>query len=338
MFQLANGFVFAVVFSAVSVSDSFDSIQFVKEIGSNICRYTDFCHKSRRKTLADDDLMPCCLSCDCSKDCWKIGNCCPDRSTTGVQTPELTCKQTLVKRISYDKDVYDGYSLGVSRYRIVDSCPSDETNKTLIDGCQMTKKTIEEYTWVSDETGKIFQNRFCAYCHNVQYFTEWYIRTRYSPVLLSNFSNLQQSILSDECDLIVEVPENDRRVTDHYRCLIPEITECNATGLWRTRDLDIEQACATYNSPVIKRYDVFFTIYSNIYCLVCNGYDETLETELCPHLDEGTKAFHTIEFSALVDFSRRQENENKAAGTICELDQVYDPAKVCICYNEWISK
>ena len=313
-----------------SVLGTFDNIGFVRDIGSNICRYTDFCYTSHKHTLTDDDLMPCCLPCDCSDDCWTAGNCCPDKVIKDVQTQKLNCKQALVKPDKMYADfMFDGFSLGIPRYRIVDSCPSDETNTSLIDGCQMIKKSVAEYTWVSDESGKIFQNRLCAYCNKALHFTEWSIRTRYPVVLLSNFSTLQQNIQSDDCDLLVEVPESERQVTDQYRCIIPKITTCNTTGLLLNRDNDIEHACSKYDSPVIVQHSVQYTIYKSIYCLVCNGFDETLETELCRSLKDVYKGpIHGIQFSALVDFERREENENRAAESECKIDEVYDTEKV----------
>lgn len=312
----------------VSGTLSFNSTTFIAEIGTKLCPYTNFCHASASKILDEENYgVPCCLPCSCSDNCWKVGNCCPDRSTVDIQTPELFCRETLVKRTKSDTKLHNGISLGIHRYRIVETCPENEVNVTLVDSCQREdRKAVDEYVWVSDKTGKIFRNRYCAYCNDVYQFTEWQVRTSYSPILLlPNFSILPQIILSaDDSDLIVSVPESEMKQTEKYRCLLPYTFACNQSGLWKTPDTSLKQACETYDSPFVVD-EVFSTIYKNVYCYICNGYGVRGVKGLCTDLYDPERTLTTISFSALLDINwHEQYPKQKITKSNCEDNEVFD--------------
>ena len=147
--------------------------------------------------------VPCCTPCSCLDNCWGLGNCCPDKELIGHSAPELKCALAMVKEPGITE--YNGYNYGIPRYRIVSSCPNEENNKTLVDKCASKNKTsILDYTWVTDEsTGMIFQNEYCARCHNVDRYFKWQIRTTYRSVLSANFSSLPNSIHAPYCELIM---------------------------------------------------------------------------------------------------------------------------------------
>lgn len=229
----------------ISVNGELDITLYIKNYGSVVCSFTNFCHTKATKALSNDTLMSCCLPCSCEANCWKVGNCCPDRNTTDFELPDLKCIDTMVKHRAYDNLPYVSYTDGIQTYRVKDSCLATENNEKVIKLCEEEEKTnVEEYTWVSEiSSGRIFKNRYCALCNNVSDFEEWQIRTRFSPALLTNYSHLSKSILSDECDLIAEIPETQRELGNMYRCLILRFSKCNESGLWSHFDQAFVRAC-----------------------------------------------------------------------------------------------
>ena len=217
---------------------------------------------------------------------------------------------------------YNGYNYGILRYRIVTSCPNGENNKTLADKCASQNKTsILDYTWVTDEsTGMIFQNEYCARCHNVDRYFKWQIRTTYRSVLSVNFSSLPNSIHAPYCELIVELPEDRMHSADNYRCYRANRAECNITGLWQDYDSDVELACRTYVSPIID-YSPFSMVYKNIYCYYCNGFKAQQFTTSCPDLYKGQRGDLRTSFSALIDFTERQAN---GISSVCDQHEIFD--------------
>ena len=316
----------------ISLNENLDVTTFINSYGPTVCPYTNFCHTKATETLNNDTHMPCCLPCSCEENCWRIGNCCPDRNVTDFEFPELKCIDTMVKRRANDNSLYAGYTVGIQRYRVKDSCLGSENNETLIKLCtEDDKTTIEKYTWVSEKSsGRIFQNRYCALCNNVTDFVEWQIRTRYWPTLFSNISQLLKSIFSDHSVLTTEVPVIQLKLAEMYRCLIPQVSKCNESGLWRHFDETIVRACEMYESPIFIPDHIRIYTYKNIYCYICNVEFVRIDNTVCANWEIESKDIGH-DFSALIDFRRFQQDHEETNNAVCHVEEVYDMFMVSKC-------
>ena len=231
--EMHIGVIFYAYVLLMSAAISWDRTEFVKNVGKEICPYTNFCHTNATKALKDDSKMACCLPCDCTETCWKEGICCPDKFEPDSVPSSLECRQTMVKQSVYNKLKYNGIKFGIPRYRISVSCPSSEANATVVEKCDAKNiSSIEDYIWVSETgSGRIFQNRYCAYCNGVTSFVEWNIRATEPDLLYSNFSFLPQFIHSASLQLTTEVPKREADVAERYKCYAPEYSRCNQTGI-----------------------------------------------------------------------------------------------------------
>ena len=331
-----------------SVTVAFDYVSFVHDASREICPYTNFCQTNASMTLKDDEVS-CCLPCSCSDNCAEMnGDCCPDKTVRIKLAPLAKCKAVIVKRKIGDSRRYDGYSYNVPRYRVVDTCLGDENNLTLVADCEGNKSTIEHFLWVSDKTGRIFDNRFCALCNGLDSdeIVVWGLRTSCISVLKSNYFSLSATLLSNQCDIRLELPSKEAHVIQNARCFTPSISRCNQTGHWDHHNSSIETACATFDSPVLyfppddgrKGANVHLVkIFKNLYCVACNERTSRSPSPLCPQIKptDGRKQFST--FSILVDYVhvrsakeglQDKDDEKKH----CATDEVRDSYKVGSCF------
>ena len=235
------------------------------------------------------------------------------------------------------------YAMGIQRYRIHDRCFFPENNNTLVNLCEGTNKTtIEQYQWVSDTTGRIFQNRFCAACNHVTEYVTWKIQTSCKSVLSANVMYLDRQLLSPECDLDLRPPESARVSSQKYKCYRPHVSRCNATGDWKHFNAGLAEACAVYNSPVIVENDnpvrgaSSINVYKNIYCLFCNR-DELNKTSplLCVnYADErdGRDGILQQGFRAILDYEQLKTLHRADASQTCSSNEVYDSNNVRILF------
>ena len=302
---------------------------------SDICPYNDFCHVNAVEEFNHSTKIPCCMPCSCSRDCSILGTCCPDLDVQHMDLPITKCKLTLVKGAPVDDKAYDGILKGIRRYRIVDDCPSEEQNTSVIDHCKkIIAESADDYVWVSDTvTGVIYQNRFCALCNHVTSFTQWRTRTTFSPDLLSNISSLSgiiSGIIKDDgLDLITEVPDNERDRSKLYRCFLPKYSTCNQTGHWRQYDVYTETACESHTSPMFQESPFSLITYKNVYCFLCNVRDLNRMSTECRRYD-ADRAVLSANFSAIIDFTRKTQGLQSTDQSPCQVDEVYDNLLVFI--------
>ena len=333
----------AIMILISSIVTAFDVMSFVSDRGSDLCPFTNFCHtNASRKLGKNNEKIPCCLPCSCSQHCWRVGDCCPDRGWIDRQTAELSCKPTMVKgnEINLERNAYYEYTFGIQRYRIHDRCFFPENNNTLLNLCEGTNKTmIEQYQWVSDMAGRIFENRFCAACNHVTQYVTWGIQASCKSVLSTNVSYFDRLLLSRECDLDLRPPESARMTSRKYKCYRPHVSQCNNNGEWRHFNASLGVACETYDSPVIvedisKPSANSFKVYKNIYCLVCN-LDESYKTPraLCMNIFNGGGEREGIlrrGFFALLDYEGLNTLHRTDTSQTCHADEVYESLQVSI--------
>ena len=234
------------------------------EVGSlnELCPYTDYCTSNATAKLEDDALMPCCGYCSCTDDCWRRGNCCPDKLNIIPKQPIETCETVLVKS-SIEHHI--GNSADVLRFFVTKSCPTAESD--LADMCRgKVQSSLEDFTWVTDRrTNKIYNNKHCAECHGVVDYTPWQLSTDCTEAMNGQHSpnEIVNNIIKN-CSLVVIPPLS----TEEYmsRCFQPEITKCNMTGNWQTPDKDIENACSSISQNYLETFFGWTTVYKNVYC------------------------------------------------------------------------
>ena len=299
--------------------------QMIRDIGSQVCPYTDFCYMNASEAIYDETKDPCCSDCSCNDDCWETQRCCPDKKGLMIQEQPsyLECKETMTKRGKHNhKSAFDGNKYGIRMYFITDKCPDENTEEQLRENCSSENKTgIADYRWVSDkQTGKIYQNSHCALCHGVKTWFSWNIQTTCKKILTASYTNVTEVIFSEKCDLINEVPETHAEMVARFRCYIPGITTCNQTGLWRRYDRYTEDACQSFTQMYFQYELIGGPVYKNVFCYLCNSEETLPSVHLCTKRD--TVGRSPYSFSALINIE-----EIKAAppnNSDCRVDELND--------------
>ena len=220
--------------------------------------------------------------------------------------------------------VYDGITHGIRRYFIHDKCTKHEKDEELKKACVSERvDSIDDLIWLSDvSSGEIYNNRHCAACHGVKEWRSWRIRTSSQNILRANFSNLADAIMSDECSIINELPEDEEKDAEKFRCFLLEVSVCNETGLWKQYDAAIEAACLQYyNVPFIQYEPAHHVIYKNVFCFICNQGESYLADEICSW--RVISKSNVDSFTALIDFEAVQRTM-KTAAERCAWDDIYD--------------
>ena len=315
-------FIYSLALITLRVSGHIDTRSIINQYGSNLCPYTDFCYTNASKTVPPHkDAVRCCPVCSCEETCWKQNNCCPD-SEYYLRPPQTLppCKNTLIKM---REDQY----IDILRYHVIDDCPTDETNATLVQNCAAVDESItENKIWVSDKTsGQIFANKYCALCHGIADVIAWNARA-----LCKRLKDLPQILgnpFTDTCDLINEVPDNLRPITGKYRCYISEISSCNTTGEWDNYIEEIETACHTFESQFIRHTVLLTEVNRNIFCAICNRKADTMSQMMCPpYTDQEPEKGTVPPFTALFNFEtiHQIQDEHSISQRRCPVDEIMD--------------
>ena len=270
----------------------------VRQLVPELCQYTNFCYTDAQE-INITEKIPCCLPCSCDDDCWELDNCCPDKELMiGPRPRILPCIDSYVKPPSYYPAKYTGF------YRVIDSCPSSEDSANFNTKCSAENRTsLEDFVWVSDKTGKIYQNTHCAECHGVKEKIPWQIETTCYDIMKANFGNFREMLLSDKCSINITQPEDLKTVTDKYTCFNPQellYSSCNETGVMAHYDTEVETACKQSTWPYILGY-FKLTLAKNVFCVMCNEDIPTSNlTGLCRDItDRGER----LPLTFLIDYS-----------------------------------
>ena len=289
--------------------------QFINSLTTTYCPYTDLC-QSNASQLLKKKTSPCCDDCSCANDCWKKGNCCPDKHNATKQSPTTVCQTTLVKGTS-DHDNFD-------KYWVVKKCPETTSNATVAKKCKgKSLKSIKDYLWVSDPvTSRIYNNKWCADCYNVTKFVEWRASTECVQIL--NGKNLidEKGSLNNECNLIVVPPEGIDAANE--LCRKPDISKCNKTGQWMEYNDTLEKACEAFELLFYEEHLFGQTVYKNVFCAMCNEpYKRPKDVgRVCKPRVLRERTGHGGRFFGLID--GRFYKQPKSRGDVCALDEVED--------------
>lgn len=70
-------------------------------------------------------------------------------------------------------------------YRVIDTCPISVGRSNREPKCgRQNRTTLEDFIWVSDKTGKIYQNIHFAKCHGIEEPITWQIQTTCADIML----------------------------------------------------------------------------------------------------------------------------------------------------------
>ena len=324
---------YLLLISIIQTVMPYDGDRLVEEFGSTLCPYMNYCcMNSSRNADGNGARLPSCLPCSCDHDCWELNSCCPDVEEIISKPPELPCKVSKVKEIPgssyvppYIGDIYDQRT--GSNYRIISSCPLSENNKTLKRKCEgLNRKTLSDYIWVSDnKNGMIFQNIHCIKCHDVKDFWYWRFRTSCRGIL-NEAAEIEDVVLSTDCDIINVVPEDKKSIVSKYLCYDFDLedifqSDCNVSNIPEDLRKDFVAACHRSTWPYIKASIRVVELYKNVFCFVCQyGFDAVRDTFIIVWPSDLGPSF-----SALINYVDSQDRKKKHQSQICYKSQLYDP-------------
>ena len=219
------------VTNTVKTSGDYELSDYIRNVSHTACPFTNYCSKTP-ETLNNEMIIPCCSDCSCdASTCYQTENCCPDIEPKPDKTSDFICADTMTKdqRISSTFGTHNGHKYGIKRYYIITSCPKDFKDEFVDSKCKGDNKTdVDDFLWVSRvENSDIYQNYHCAICHGVENWVTWNIRTNcYDRLIETGFKNTAATLLSDDCEIINEVPESKADDSRIYRCYLPDFTSC----------------------------------------------------------------------------------------------------------------
>ena len=220
--------------AAVRTREEFNLNGYIRNV-SQMCPFTNYCPTKANDIFHNDKNSPCCSECSCdSYSCYQTGNCCPDLGPSPDTSSDMICSDSMTKFTNKRSSrIHNGYKYGVKQYFIVASCPQNYNDSHVVSKCKGSNKTeLGDFLWVSHtENDLIYRNHYCAKCHGLKGWLTWNLRTNCFMTLMdTGFQNLTTALLSDDCDIVNEVPESKLDASRKYQCYMPDITSCNISG------------------------------------------------------------------------------------------------------------
>ena len=296
---------------------------------SDLCPYNNYCHTNASIVLSSTVITPCCRPCSCQADCWKRGDCCPDKEPPSTLPSVEQCLDTIVvRRDERDKAIYNGLNHGIPRYYVVESCPDSEINDLTAMKCSVeSKETLDDVTWVTGtENGKIYKNKFCAECHGVRNFIKWDIATSCFDILDAD-SFKPGTLIPKGCRLSAYPPESIKDISTNL-CVLPTVSQCNVTGKWEKYDNYTEESCAAYELPFLDDTPSTTDVYRNVFCYLCNKDDGELKMDACRSLAGESLRLGSGGFIVLLNQRTSRETIDEQLEERCGADEVYEPIQV----------
>ena len=308
----------------------------MSEVLYELCPFNNFCQVEARIVLRSDKEIPCCRPCYCDDDCWRRGNCCPDKQDTPSETPIEVCEDTIVKRRKgmkngrYDIYIFHGIDGEIKRYYVIKTCPGKESNKTNVMKCTGELQTsFEDYIWVTSlEDRKIYNNKFCAECHGIQNYTYWNLRTDCYELIDGTYAFSNDKTVPSGCRLFAVPPvEID---TSTSLCIIPTTSTCNITGQWQVYDRATEEACKAFESHFLDNSFFVTDVYRNVFCYMCNKVTGITKENICHNLlTHSTSRTEGNSLSVLLDKTIYEKaTDENVEERKCDQDEIHDPIQV----------
>lgn len=267
----------------------------------------------------------CCKECSCDKqNCDVFDSCCPDTLEYIPSVEESQSKVQMTCGSTQLRPNEPGQIMSTSDWtvKMFQNCPINYPNITVVHACEkkIDQNTANTEVPVTDTTTLYtYRNRFCALCHGVSDSDMKFWRARISCVhgtfQPSKVDDVFKEIYNTEtCNVLYNAANIDSFVPT--RCQ-EVISECNVTGLWKTYDPFIEQACLAYSY-------VYDHSYKNVFCYMCNTGD-SIAPVVCSNIPTGRL---DVSFVALLHFETDGSRQMYETTGRCESHQFYDHFKV----------
>lgn len=219
------------------------------------CGVNTLCSENNGKdemfeNLIDEKFSTICPWCSCVKECFILGNCCPDISLS-------TCIQT-------KHQIHDLNNVSDAFHNVLSRCPMEN-------GVSEPKPCLFSFTLTnfrtqipvtSMKTGISYASKTCAGCHGENQTVPWSFdvscpNISIDPSVFSDFSELMSGMQERRCTVNLKPPYKAQSCNKET-----VISKCNVTGLWNRRDEDLETACLNYWRP--------YGAFQNVFCFLCN--------------------------------------------------------------------
>ena len=246
--------------------------------------YNTFCNRSEPVEEQPEYLLgaPCQQQCSCDiTTCGIKLPCCPDMPEKVERSIDSSCLYPIIpdELSSVKSNSFNIPSTHMeSRMRMVHGCAEEYIGTTLQEKCLVFRNTTameQMIPVVSDTTGIVYVNRFCAECNQEDKVTTFtpYFTCRDSLFRPENWELLakertvesQWKLIEDGLCVYVFKPPNNETITE-TKCFKVDYTSCNQTGSWDHQDPFLDEACGAYELP----YQAFFSAYRNFHCVLCN--------------------------------------------------------------------
>ena len=302
-----------------------------------------------------------CDQCQCRNDCRRANNCCPwrfyrqDKDKTPNYISYQNHNQNTVSKYGnvplkcvIPQANARSIKPGILSYYMISSCPHNYDNSVIIQKCEhsfQVKNIFLYQPYFSLLSNETFRNLECAICNGepLDKLIPWspsLVCAREKALLRTNTLSYLQSIVFYDKSLcnIVFAPPVTR--TQTKLCVVEQryVSGCNKTGLWKTFDKTIFNACNSNFVDVYLDCSVLFErkLYKNIYCAMCNI--ENWRKELTIECKSSVDVFdlqdlqYLVSFSALIDFRKLYEvkSVSKNQDSQCPEDSLYEPRLVSV--------
>ena len=258
------------------------------------------------------------------------GNCCPDADRKVTQLPVETCEATIVRQNKLPvAKTYNGMVKGVRRYYVTKQCPETETNVTTALKCTgRLQTTLDDVIWVTDvRTNRIYYNRYCADCHGITNYKEWDLGTNCYAAFQDDPHTTDLTTLPDSCALTIK-PTNTKDAAENL-CVLPDIKQCNSSGLWQKYESDIERLCESqsHNQYFVEDNLFWVQTFKNVFCYVCNKPSGTEVRHVCRSPEFGGKGLMSS-FTVILETGYWKSTSPSTQRKLCRIDEVKDPLQV----------
>ena len=312
--------------------------------------YNKYCNRTEPIEERPPDPMgefyPCQLECSCDPfSCDSTLPCCPDIPEKNVTARNTSCLYPVMYKGPYNsfKDPRRYVDFPI---RMVHDCNDVNIGSELHEKClsyHSTKDLDFMLPVISNATGIVYVNRFCAACSDEMNFTvfESYFVCMNDLLFLSNWEDLalertfeNQLFLIEKGSCVFAFKLSDGRQLENNKCLPVHYNSCNQSGMWDIYDQYIEDACSAYELPYEHRAGV---VYRNYHCYVCNARQTWRAGPLCM---KDSQFVLRISFYALMNLDqtdiigidmRNTENDQLLCGD--DSIDVFDKYLVSVCFE-----
>ncbi|ELT99274.1 hypothetical protein CAPTEDRAFT_208644 [Capitella teleta] len=143
-------------------------------------------------------------NCFCDSLCWAYGDCCSD-VIHGVNSRENPWSSPLPSKL--DQDTFECASGATKNLTILDNlylvvkCPVNWANETVRVNCEDSAPSdLLLNIPVTDDNGVVYQNKFCALCHEAGDTTYWHVGVECDMALTNVSSEVLESVLTKQLD------------------------------------------------------------------------------------------------------------------------------------------